>query len=577
MHGCILALSSVLLLVQVTSTISHRRAPASHHIRSNFGPLSELAGTTSAVDSITSPGESRSQPVQSIVRTVEPNTTPTPPASGLSSSTCAVSFSQPSTDSLAPSEQFVAPDLIGRDLSHASLPAPVHLRINKRDLTNQILLSDSESSALFMTEVADGCVKAMRAAAVRDGRHVLPGVVTCYSLGYIDPTSSTFGGYLSVFRIGNMTELEELSGSSLEELSQNTKLQLAFTGSRRSPRISEFVKSTEPGTFDFKKPALAPSDDPEHLINPTNPQYTASCAGREMVLIGTFHVNLVHATRLRPAIFRRDGSPHLSVTSPIGTRLVGRGTQELAAPFFDLTPIMTKRSNLVRDSIWGLFKRSLPTSSTSRGVFLSDSACVNSGLSPNPFFTAPSNQSQEQPPPSDQVDETLLAVAPIAAAAPTTRVTPSFPVQAPTTPIPTLTTLTQPQIPTLAPIFPVQPVPVSQAPTTAILAVPTPNPNPIPEPPPTPLTATEQNTPTEASAAETPFATAFQLPGRSLKVLPIGLGIFAGVSLITIISVGIVTFERARYRKQFRERKGREQIANAAGLTTERNPVQARF
>jgi hypothetical protein len=40
-----------------------------------------------------------------------------------------------------------------------------------------------------------------------------------------------------------------------------------------------------------------------------------------------------------------------------------------------------------------------------------------------------------------------------------------------------------------------------------------------------------------------------EVPGRKLEVLPIGLGVFAGVSVIALIVVGLVTYERTKYRK----------------------------
>lgn len=62
---------------------------------------------------------------------------------------------------------------------------------------------------------------------------------------------------------------------------------------------------------------------------------------------------------------------------------------------------------------------------------------------------------------------------------------------------------------------------------------------------------------------------AFQLPGREIQVLPIGLGVFAGVSVLALIIVGIVTYERRKYRAQFRARKMAEQVAHASyGATT---------
>jgi hypothetical protein len=39
------------------------------------------------------------------------------------------------------------------------------------------------------------------------------------------------------------------------------------------------------------------------------------------------------------------------------------------------------------------------------------------------------------------------------------------------------------------------------------------------------------------------------VPGRKLSVLPIGLGVFAGISVIALVVVGLVTYERTKYRK----------------------------
>lgn len=44
-------------------------------------------------------------------------------------------------------------------------------------------------------------------------------------------------------------------------------------------------------------------------------------------------------------------------------------------------------------------------------------------------------------------------------------------------------------------------------------------------------------------------AAPFQLPGKQLQVLPIGLGVFAGISVIALIVVALVTYERTKYRK----------------------------
>ncbi|KAG6842169.1 hypothetical protein C0991_001662 [Blastosporella zonata] len=70
---------------------------------------------------------------------------------------------------------------------------------------------------------------------------------------------------------------------------------------------------------------------------------------------------------------------------------------------------------------------------------------------------------------------------------------------------------------------------------------------------------------TAAAAAESPSesaSAAFQLPGKTLSVLPIGLGVFAGISVIALIVVGLVTYERTKYRKAFRQRKLAESGAN---------------
>ncbi|KAI0063604.1 hypothetical protein BV25DRAFT_1824165 [Artomyces pyxidatus] len=50
-----------------------------------------------------------------------------------------------------------------------------------------------------------------------------------------------------------------------------------------------------------------------------------------------------------------------------------------------------------------------------------------------------------------------------------------------------------------------------------------------------------------ASAGATQAA--FQIPGKKISVLPIGLGIFAGISVIALIVVGLVTYERTKYRR----------------------------
>ncbi|KAG2078787.1 hypothetical protein BDR04DRAFT_1123968 [Suillus decipiens] len=65
-----------------------------------------------------------------------------------------------------------------------------------------------------------------------------------------------------------------------------------------------------------------------------------------------------------------------------------------------------------------------------------------------------------------------------------------------------------------------------------------------------------------ASMIATPAVqAAFSMPGRSLQVLPVGLGVFGSITGITIIIVVLVTLERVRYRRVFRERRLAEQGA----------------
>jgi len=59
----------------------------------------------------------------------------------------------------------------------------------------------------------------------------------------------------------------------------------------------------------------------------------------------------------------------------------------------------------------------------------------------------------------------------------------------------------------------------------------------------------------EQQAASPSTSATFKVPGQSIQVLPIGLGVFAGISVIALIVVGLVTYERTKYRKAFRARK----------------------
>lgn len=75
------------------------------------------------------------------------------------------------------------------------------------------------------------------------------------------------------------------------------------------------------------------------------------------------------------------------------------------------------------------------------------------------------------------------------------------------------------------------------------------------------LTSSATSTSTASAAADNqpppthPATQKFQIPGKTLSVLPIGLGVFAGILVIALIVVGLVTYERTKYRKAFRQRR----------------------
>jgi hypothetical protein len=60
---------------------------------------------------------------------------------------------------------------------------------------------------------------------------------------------------------------------------------------------------------------------------------------------------------------------------------------------------------------------------------------------------------------------------------------------------------------------------------------------------------------TRAGAEASQSAGQVNVPGKSVEVLPIGLGVFAGISVIALIVVGLTTYERTKYRKAFRARR----------------------
>ncbi|KAF8189600.1 hypothetical protein K438DRAFT_1936056 [Mycena galopus ATCC 62051] len=66
-----------------------------------------------------------------------------------------------------------------------------------------------------------------------------------------------------------------------------------------------------------------------------------------------------------------------------------------------------------------------------------------------------------------------------------------------------------------------------------------------------------------AAAEQAPSAStsAFVVPGQSIQVLPIGLGIFGAISGIALIVVLYLTYKRRAYRKAFRARKLAEEGA----------------
>ncbi|KAJ6454165.1 hypothetical protein C8R45DRAFT_1038256 [Mycena sanguinolenta] len=85
------------------------------------------------------------------------------------------------------------------------------------------------------------------------------------------------------------------------------------------------------------------------------------------------------------------------------------------------------------------------------------------------------------------------------------------------------------------------------------------------------VTFVSANPTANAGAAQTPVAaaeqaasaspSAFVVPGQSIQVLPIGLGIFGAISGIALIVVLYLTYKRRAYRKAFRARKLAEEGA----------------
>ncbi|POW04562.1 hypothetical protein PSTT_10291 [Puccinia striiformis] len=333
-----------------------------------FGPMSQLTGTAVIIDKILSPGNSR-KPAPTPVDTKTNN----------------------STVSRKPKDNQAASDFYGATCS-ISFTKRTIIRQTRRSLQerksrrNLDPMKDDERSALFLTEAAEKCVESSRTWGMTSGYPL--GVGVCYSVGYVDAPKSVVGGQVNVFRLGTVSELSGMSGIDVDELEQSTRLELSFL-SKNSPDDSpEYTRSSLEGALRLTQPSWAPPDDPNHLINPTNPHYTASYGATEMVLIGSFHLNLLDPHRSTTSrIRKRDDIQRLTGLSPSGARVVSQDTPILESHFFDLSDRPAKRSALVGTQPWGLFKRQEVASVASSNEFSSDPGCAAAGLAPNPFFT----------------------------------------------------------------------------------------------------------------------------------------------------------------------------------------------
>ncbi|KAI9602865.1 hypothetical protein H4Q26_002172 [Puccinia striiformis f. sp. tritici PST-130] len=335
-----------------------------------FGPMSQLTGTAVIIDKILSPGNSR-KPAPTPVDTKTNN----------------------STVSRKPKDNQAASDFYGATCS-ISFTKRTIIRQTRRSLQerksrrNLDPMKDDERSALFLTEAAEKCVESSRTWGMTSG-YPLGGAGVCYSVGYVDAPKSVVGGQVNVFRLGTVSELSGMSGIDVDELEQSTRLELSFL-SKNSPDDSpEYTRSSLEGALRLTQPSWAPPDDPNHLINPTNPHYTASYGATEMVLIGSFHLNLLDPHRSTTSrIRKRDDIQRLTGLSPSGARVVSQDTPILESHFFDLSDRPAKRSALVGTQPWGLFKRQEVASVASSNEFSSDPGCAAAGLAPNPFLPA---------------------------------------------------------------------------------------------------------------------------------------------------------------------------------------------
>ncbi|KAH9463313.1 hypothetical protein Pst134EA_015396 [Puccinia striiformis f. sp. tritici] len=451
-----------------------------------FGPMSQLTGTAVIIDKILSPGNSR-KPAPTPVDTKTNN----------------------STVSRKPKDNQAASDFYGATCS-ISFTKRTIIRQTRRSLQerksrrNLDPMKDDERSALFLTEAAEKCVESSRTWGMTSGYPL--GVGVCYSVGYVDAPKSVVGGQVNVFRLGTVSELSGMSGIDVDELEQSTRLELSFL-SKNSPDDSpEYTRSSLEGALRLTQPSWAPPDDPNHLINPTNPHYTASYGATEMVLIGSFHLNLLDPHRSTTSrIRKRDDMQRLTGLSPSGARVVSQDTPILESHFFDLSDRPAKRSALVGTQPWGLFKRQEVASVASSNEFSSDPGCAAAGLAPNPFFTG------------DGKD------APISAANEEQTPERNF--------------LSEPEA---VPLIPPSPFlsPVPQDISTSVT-----------------MPSTFMRANSLLSVTSINFnSTAYQLPGRYLMVLPVGLIIYGALSALALLAVMVVTYERKQYRDQFRSR-----------------------
>lgn len=469
-----------------------------------IGPMSELTGTAAIVDRILSPGNPKrgstsnvSGKTYNFTRAPDLISRPSQLSGSLPdyyASTCSISFSR-------------------RSNNQESSRNP-RGKLTRR---NPQSLGENERSAFFMTEAAEKCIESVRQRGAATGYPL--GVVSCYSVGYLDQEKLMLGAQVNVFRLGTVAEVNKLLGTEVKELESNMRLQLHFS-SRDSPdRLIEFSRSSVEGTLRLSQPAWAPSDDPSHLVNPTNPHFTASYGETETVLIGSFHLNLLDESYNKPSRMRkRDHRADLAELSPVGATLVGRESHTLQSHFIDLSDNLSKRSRLAGTRSWGLFKRQDTATISSKAEFSSDSACLRAGLSPNPFFSGEG----EQTPPLPQVARPRS----LASTPPSTSVIPPPPLISSST--------------------------FSRAKDTTTASSSSPNGFKI----------TRENL-----IQETLGDNVFQLPGRKLLVFPIGLSIYATLSSVTFLVVVVVTYERKQYRYQFRTRV-EEQKSNTGYFQT---------